>query len=154
MWNGGSKTLLVNPEIYHCIISESYSPMLIVGTEDDIFTFQLQNNSRRRRFKAKNVASLECDYGKRHIYWSNRREINELNLHTGVSEIFPFHLDQLNSVPSPNSLAFDWINYKLYWTDAKVSVIYLGDLRNRRRVRLIEGKLHIPKAIAASPSDG
>ena len=90
VWNGGSKTLLVNPEIYHCIISESYSPMLIVGTEDDIFTFELQNNSRRRRFKAKNVASLECDYGKRHIYWSNRREINELYLHTGVSEIFPF----------------------------------------------------------------
>ena len=64
--------------------------MLIVGTEDDIFTFELQNNSRRRRFKAKNVASLECDYGKRHIYWSNRREINELNLHTGVSDYISF----------------------------------------------------------------
>ena len=128
--------------------------MLIVGTEDDIVTFELQNNSRGRRFQAKNVASLECDHGKRHIYWSNRREINELNLDTGVSEIFPFHLDQLNSVPSPNSLAFDSINHKLYWSDAKDGVIYLGDLRNGRRVRLIEGKLHIPKAIAASPSDG
>ena len=128
--------------------------MLIVGTEDEIVTFELQNNSRRRRFRAKNVASLECDYDKRHIYWSNRREINDLSLDTGVSEIFPFHLDQLNSVASPNSLAFDWINHKLYWTDAKDGVIYLGDLRNGRRVRLIEGKRHIPKAIAVSSSDG
>lgn len=126
--------------------------MLIVGTEDDIFTFELQNNSRRRRFKAKNVASLECDYGKRHIYWSNRREINELFLDTGVSEVFPFHLDRLNPAPSPNSLALDWINHKIYWTDSKD--LYLGDLHNGRRVLLTEGGLDTPKAIVVSPSDG
>lgn len=126
--------------------------MLIVGTEDEIVTFGLKNSARGRRFQAKNIASLEFDSDKRHIYWSNRREINELFLDTGVSEVFPFHLDRLNPVPSPNSLALDWINHKLYWIDGKD--IYLGDLRNGRRVLLIEGELDIPKAIVVSPSDG
>ena len=157
---GGDKTLSllskVNSEICHCFISDSYSPMLIVGTTDAIVTFELQNNSltRKRLFTAENVASLECGHDKRHIYWSNRIQINELSLDAGFSVIVPFHPDPLNSVASPNSLAFDWINHKLYWTDAKHSVIYLGDLQYRRRVRVIEGKHHMPKAIAVSSSDG
>ena len=91
-------------------------------------------------------------HDKRHIYWSDRKEINELSLATTLREISPFHLDRLNPAASPNSLAFNWIGYQLYWIDAKD--IYLGDLRNWRIVRLIEGKLDIPKAIALSPSDG
>lgn len=126
--------------------------MLIVGTEDEIVTFGLKNSSRRRRFQAKNIASLEFDSDKHHIYWSNRREINELFLDTGDSEVFPFHLDRLNPAPSPNSLALDWINHKLYWIDGKD--IYLGDLRNGRRVLLTEGGFDTPKAIVVSPSDG
>lgn len=154
----GSKTLSllskVNSEIHHCFFSASYSPMLIVGKEDEIVTYELQNNSwtRRSLFPAKDVAGLECAHDKRHIYWSDRKEINELSLATTLREISPFHLDRLNPAASPNSLAFNWIDYQLYWIDAKD--IYLGDLRNWRIVRLIEGKLDIPKAIALSPSDG
>lgn len=123
--------------------------MLIVGTEDEIVIFGLKNSSRGRRLQAKNIASLEFD--KHHIYWSNR-EINKLFLDTGVSEVFPFHLDRLNPAPSPKSLALDWINHKLYWIDGKD--IYLGDLRNGRRALLIEGELDIRKAIVVSPLDG
>ena len=154
----GSKTLSllskVNSEIHHCFFSASYSPMLIVGKEDEIVTYKLQNNSwtRRSLFPAKDVAGLECAHDERRIYWSDRKEINELSLTATFSDISSFHLDRLKPPPSPNSLAFNWIDFQLYWIDAKD--IYLGDLGNWRIVRLIEGKLDIPKAIALSPSDG
>ena len=98
--------------------------------------------------------SLDFSSDENLVYWSNKKEINQLSLQTGISEVIPFHHNDGSSVPFPEGIAVDWISGKLYWTDAKRDAIYLGDLRNGRKVTIIEGKIDSPKAIVVSPSNG
>ena len=128
--------------------------MLIVGTEDVLLKIDLRNTSRRTQLQVKNVMSLDFSSDKNLVYWSNKKEIKQLSLQTGISEVIPFHHNDYSSVPFPEGLAVDWISGKLYWTDAKRDAIYVGDLRNGRKVTIIEGKIDSPKAIVVSPSNG
>ena len=121
--------------------------MLVVGTEDAIFTVNLRNTSKSTRIQAKNVVSLDFSSNPHQIYWSDKKGINQLSLHNGVREGMPFQNDDVNSV---NDIAIDSSGNKLYWTDSKHDAIYLGDLRNGRRVQLIWKKLDFPRAIAVS----
>ena len=128
--------------------------MLIVGTEDVLLKIDLRNTSRRTQLQVKNVMSLDFSSDKNLVYWSNKEEIKQLSLQTGISEVIPFHHNDYSSVPFPEGLAVDWISGKLYWTDAKRDAIYVGDLRNGRKMTIIEGKIDSPKAIVVSPSNG
>ena len=128
--------------------------MLIVGTEDVLLKIDLRNTSRRTQLQVKNVMSLDFSSDKNLVYWSNKKEIKQLSLQTGISEVIPFHHNDVSYVPFPEGIAVDWISGKLYWTDAKRDAIYVGDLRNGRKVTIIEGKIDSPKAIVVSPSNG
>ena len=128
--------------------------MLIVGTEDAVLKIDLRNTSRITQLQVKNVMSLDFSSDKNLVYWSNKKEIKQLFLQTGISEVIPFHHNDYSSVPFPEGLAVDWISGKLYWTDAKRDAIYVGDLRNARKMTIIEGKIDSPKAIVVSPSNG
>ena len=128
--------------------------MLIVGTEDVLLKIDLRNKSRRTQLQVKNVMSLDFSSDENLVYWSNKREIKQLSLQTGISEVIPFHHNDYSSVPFPEGLAVDWISGKLYWTDAKRDAIYVADLRNARKMTIIEGKIDSPKAIVVSPSNG
>ena len=128
--------------------------MLIVGTEDVLLKIDLRNKSRRTQLQVKNVMSLDFSSDENLVYWSNKREIKQLSLQTGISEVIPFHHNDYSSVLFPEGLAVDWISGKLYWTDAKRDAIYVGDLRNGRKMTIIEGKIDSPKAIVVSPSNG
>ena len=128
--------------------------MLIVGTEDAVLKIDLRNTSRITQLQVKNVMSLDFSSDKNLVYWSNKKEIKQLSLQTGISEVIPFHHNDYSSVPFPEGLAVDWISGKLYWTDAKRDAIYVGDLRNGRKMTIIEGKIDSPKAIVVSPSNG
>ena len=128
--------------------------MLIVGTEDAVLKIDLRNTSRITQLQVKNVMSLDFSSDKNLVYWSNKKEIKQLSLQTGISEVISFHHNDYSSVPFPEGLAVDWISGKLYWTDAKRDAIYVGDLRNARKMTIIEGKIDSPKAIVVSPSNG
>ena len=128
--------------------------MLIVGTEDVLVRIDLRNKSRRTQLQVKNVSSLDFSSDENLVYWSNKKEIKQLSLQTGISEVIPFHDNDVSFVPFPEGIAVDWIRGNLYWTDAKRDAIYLGDLRYRRKVAIIEGKIDSPKAIVVSPSNG
>ena len=128
--------------------------MLIVGTEDAVLKIDLRNTSRITQLQVKNVMSLDFSSDKNLVYWSNKKEIKQLSLQTGISEVIPFHHNDYSSVPFPEGLAVDWISGKLYWTDAKRDAIYVGDLRNARKMTIIEGKIDSPKTIVVSPSNG
>ena len=128
--------------------------MLIVGTEDVLLKIDLRNTSRRTQLQVKNVMSLDFSSDKNLVYWSNKKEIKQLSLQTGISEVIPFHHNDVSYVPFPEGIAVDWISGKLYWSDAKRDAIYVGDLRNGRKVTIIEGKIDSPKAIVVSPSNG
>ena len=128
--------------------------MLIVGTEDVLLKIDLRNTSRRTQLQVKNVMSLDFSSDENLVYWSNKKEIKQLSLQTGISEVIPFHHSDVSYVPFPEGIAVDWTSGKLYWTDAKRDAIYVGDLRNGRKMTIIEGKIDSPKAIVVSPSNG
>ena len=48
----------------------------------------------------------------------------------------------------------DWINDKLYWTDAKKDRIEVLDLDNKKRTVLVSTGLDQPRGIAVHPTRG
>ena len=139
--------------IYFFILGSNHS-VLIVGTKDVLLSIELSDRSKKTQIQVKNVMSIGFSSDTNLIYWSNKKEINQLSLQTGVNEVIPFYYNDVNSLPFPEGLAVDWISQKLYWADATRDAIYVGDLRNGRNVQIIEGNLGSPKAIAVSPTTG
>lgn len=125
--------------------------MLVVGTRDGFTTVNLRNRSKVARYKAKNVVSLDFGWDPDLIYWTDKKKINVLSLHSGVSEEVPFRLDLDSSV---RCVAVDLAAKRLYWTDTKQGVIYLGDQRNGRKAKLIKDELDILRTIVLSPTEG
>jgi len=119
-------------------------PVLVFGSRDGLRTVDLRNTSKVKRIKAKNVVSLDFGSDPNVIYWSDKERINRFSLHNSVSEDMPFRLEDDNSL---EGIAVDWVARKIYWTDAMHDAIYLGDLRNGRKVKLIEENLDFPRAI-------
>ena len=54
----------------------------------------------------------------------------------------------------PVGLAVDWINDKLYWTDAKFDRIEVLDLNSSKRSVLVSTGLDRPRGIAVHPTRG
>lgn len=126
--------------------------MLVFGTRSGIHTVDLRKTSKvTRRIKAKNVVSLDFGSDPNLLYWTDKKQINRFSLHDGVSEDMPFRLDDDSSL---EDLAVDWVVHKIYWTDAKRDAIYLGDLRNGRKVKIVDKKLDVPRAIVVSHLEG
>ena len=55
---------------------------------------------------------------------------------------------------SPEGLAVDWVNKKLYWTDAGADIIGVADFNGDSRMALITTGLRNPRAIVVHPLDG
>ena len=125
--------------------------MLVFGTRNGLCAVDLSNTSYVRRFKAKNVVSLDFGLDPNVIYWTDKNGINRFSLHNGVSEDMPFRLDADSSV---EGLVVSWLDHTVFWTDAKHDAVYLGDLRNGRKVKLVDEKMDFPRAIVSSHSEG
>lgn len=98
-----------------------------------------------------NVVSLDFGLDPNVIYWTDKKGINRFSLHNGVSEDMPFRLDADSSV---EGLVVNWLDHKIFWTDAMHDAVYLGDLRNGRKAKLVDDKLDFPRAIVSSHSEG
>ena len=48
-------------------------------------------------------------------------------------------------------LAVDWVNEKLYWTDAKTNKIEMSNLDGTMRKTIVEDNMDVPYAIAVDP---
>ena len=69
----------------------------------------------------------------------------------------PFHKKRTiveTGVEKPDGLACDWINKKLYWSDAESKRIKVSELNGSSQKVLIWGNLHQPRAIAVNPHTG
>ena len=59
--------------------------------------------------------------------------------------LYPFYID---------GLAWDWVNHKLYWTDAGNKDIEVYDVVNQYRKKLIQkGTNALPRAIVLDPAN-
>ena len=125
--------------------------MLVFGTQYGLYTADLRNTSKVTRTEAKNVVSVDFSWDPNLIYWSDKKGINRFSLHNGVNEDMPFRLDVDSSL---EGIAIDWVAKRIYWTDAMHNAVYVGDLGNGRKVKLIEGNLDFPRAIVLNHSEG
>ena len=65
------------------------------------------------------------------------------------------HFTKLFLIASlPDGLAWDWVNRKLYWTDAEDNDIEVIDpLSNHRKVLISTGNATYPRAIVVDPKN-
>lgn len=126
------------------LLSHLVTPELVVGSRDGLYRIDLLNTSRVKHRKLKEIVSL--DFGSDLlIYWSDGNTINRLDLYNGDTKEIRFHHDGVKLLVE--SLAVDGPANKLYWADSVQGAICVGDLRNRRSVKLIKKNLDSPRAI-------
>ena len=54
----------------------------------------------------------------------------------------------------PDGVAVDWVNDKLYWTDAETSRIEVSELDGTKRKLLFSTELDRPRALVVDPQSG
>lgn len=121
--------------------------MLASGSQSGLYRIDLRNTSRVTHIKSKEILSLDFGLDLHQIYWSDERSINKLYLNNGSSDEITFRRDDFKIV---DSLAVDSLANKVYWADSAQDAIYVGDLRNRRKVKLKREDLYSPIAIVLS----
>lgn len=55
---------------------------------------------------------------------------------------------------TPDGIAVDWVNKKLYWTDTGTDMIEVSDFNGTNRLELIKTGLEEPRAIVVHPALG
>ncbi|XP_032221271.1 low-density lipoprotein receptor-related protein 8 isoform X1 [Nematostella vectensis] len=102
--------------------------------------------------KLRAAIALDYDFATGVIYWSDVIEASiksaPLNNGSAVETIVNM------SLLTPDGIAVDWVNRKLYWTDTGTDVIEVANLDGRERMRLITTGLQEPRAIVVYPAIG
>lgn len=95
------------------------------------------------------VIGLDYDFEEGKAYWSDvlNNAINRapLNGNSNMETIIK------NGLETPEGLAVDWINRKLYWIDAGTHKIEVSDMDGAKRLPLVTSGLDNPRAIAVHP---
>ena len=125
--------------------------MLVVGTQDGLFTLNPQNTTNVRKIHSKISVAVDFGVDTRSLYWSDTKGINCFSLNNGLNKDEPFRHDDVSSI---EGIAVDWVGDKLYWVDSKDNTIFIGDLQNGRQVALLNVDIDAPRAILVSPSKG
>ena len=96
--------------------------------------------------------ALDFDFNSSYIFWTDvmdedikRAKIGE---NPKVESLVKVNLN------TPDGIAVDWINKKLYWTDTGVDMIEVADFDGNNRLVLVKSGLEEPRAIVVHPSLG
>lgn len=94
---------------------------------------------------------VDFHYQKHRVFWTDPMQ----------EKVFSTDINGLNtqeilnvSVDTPENLAVDWINNKLYLVETKVNRIDVVNLEGNQRVTLITENLGHPRGIALDPTVG
>ena len=98
------------------------------------------------------AVALDFDYDEGNIYWSDI--VSETIQRAGVENGSDVEVIIKEDVDTPEGIAVDWINKKLYWTDAGTLRIEVADLNGENRLSLVQSDLWKPRAIAVHPFIG
>ena len=95
---------------------------------------------------------MDFDFEQGNVYWSDviSNTIQRAPL-VNSSNVTVVVRDRLNT---SEGIALDWINRKLYWTDAAAGKIEVSDLDGKRRLPLVTSDLRNPRAIVVHPFAG
>ena len=98
------------------------------------------------------AVAIDYDYDTGFIYWT---DVVLGNIQRAVFDDDSRTIEVVvRGLKSPEGLAVDWINKKLYWTDAGSDVIEVAEFNVRHRMTLITTGLGNPRAIVVHPISG
>ncbi|KAJ7378683.1 hypothetical protein OS493_021987 [Desmophyllum pertusum] len=97
--------------------------------------------------------ALDYDFESGYIFWTDviDEHIKRSNMRENppkVEVVVKIDLD------TPDGIAVDWINKKLYWTDTGTDMIEVADFNGTNRLELITTGLEEPRAIVVHPPLG
>ena len=120
-------------DIRHLAFDSSYSAVVLVPDQ-------------------KGAVALDFDFNSRYIFWT---DVIEEEIRRAKMEENPRVEVVANiSVDTPDGIAVDWINKKLYWTDTGNDMIEVADFDGTNRLELIKTGLQEPRAIVVHPFIG
>ena len=98
------------------------------------------------------AVAIDYDYDTGFIYWT---DVVLGNIQRAVFDDDSRTIEVVvRGLKSPEGLTVDWINKKLYWTDAGSDVIEVAEFNGRHRMTLITTGLGNPRAIVVHPISG
>ena len=96
--------------------------------------------------------ALDYDFDSGYIFWTDVVEENikraPMQDKSKVEILVKIDLD------TPDGIAVDWINKKLYWTDTGTDMIEVSDFNGTNRLTLVSSGIEEPRAIAVHPLSG
>lgn len=130
-----------------------YQPFIIFANTVDIRRINLDATGYRYVVRGlTNVVGLDFDIKTQTIYWSDitLKKIQKVHIEKGLNSenIEDFVVENLGI---PEDIAIDWINRKLFWTDAGRQTINVIHLNGTNRRALIATGHDKPRAIILDP---
>lgn len=100
----------------------------------------------------KGAVALDFDFNSGYIFWTDviEEEIRRAKMEENPTVEVVANI----SVDTPDGIAVDWINKKLYWTDTGNDMIEVADFDGTNRLQLIKTGLQEPRAIVVHPFIG
>lgn len=95
---------------------------------------------------------MDYDFESGYIFWTD--VINETINRAKMEEKPKVDVLVKIDLDTPDGIAVDWINKKLYWTDTGTDMIEVADFDGDHRLELITTGLEEPRAIAVHPAIG
>lgn len=96
--------------------------------------------------------ALDFDFESGQVFWT---DVVDENIKSTKMEHNPTVESLANvSLNTPDGIAVDWINKKLYWTDTGIDLIEVADFNGTNRLVLVKVGLEEPRAIVVHPSLG
>ena len=100
----------------------------------------------------KGAVALDFDFNSDYIFWI---DVTEEEIRRAKMEENPkVEVIAKINVDTPDGIAVDWINKKLYWTDTGNDMIEVADFDGTNRLQLIKTGLQEPRAIVVHPFIG
>lgn len=93
--------------------------------------------------------ALDYDFDTGYVFWTD--VINETINRARMEENPKVDVLVKIDLNTPDGIAVDWINRKLYWTDTGTDMIEVADFDGNNRLELITTELEEPRAIVVQP---
>lgn len=127
-------------------------PFILFANRRDIRRIELGSETQSTLIPSQTVAiAVDFDHDAGFIFWTDVAKGNIQRALVDNSRNIEVVVEGLQS---PEGLAVDWINKKLYWTDAGADVIEVAEFNGAQRIALITTELKNPRAIVVHPTAG
>ena len=136
------------------LFSSGVDGFLIVANRHDIryLAFDSSYSAVELVPDQKGAVALDFDFNSGYIFWTD--VIDEEIRRAKMGENPKVEVVANISVDTPDGIAVDWINQKLYWTDTGNDRIEVAEFDGTNRLELIKTGLHEPRAIVVHPFIG